>query len=630
MSYQVLARKWRPHNFHEMVGQTHVLRALINALDSGRLHHAYLFTGTRGVGKTTISRILTKCLNCEQGISSKPCGVCSTCKEIDEGRFIDLIEVDGASRTKVEDTRELLENIQYAPSRGRFKVYLIDEVHMLSSHSFNALLKTLEEPPPHVKFLLATTDPQKLPITILSRCLQFALKNIPVERIVEHLAHVLDTEKIYYEKEALWLLSRAAQGSMRDAMSLTDQAIAFSGERVNTADVRDMLGTLDQKQVYELLFALLEGDAKALLIIVNQLSEQSPDWLDVLGEILSVLHRIAIAQAFPGVIDDSLGDKQQILALAKDLPAEDVQFYYQVGLIGRRDLPLAPNAQQGFEMVLLRMLAFRPTKVPRGPITVLKETALSGSAEKKIRRKERQDSIIDKKLEIKTKLQQSIINVSENNSENLDEVIDKVKSKLVNKVLENELTPEKDLKKSISYELDQNIQDQLKNNRLESVDNKSSLDYLDSQLIEIESSKQDISTFRSTDVSETKLATEWISLFYQLGLSGITANIAANCTLIEKNEDSWCLLLDPAQQALYSDNQRKRINDAINNHIKHKIDLKVIIEPSSQETPALQEERLRAVKQSSAEQSIYDDPIIKQLKERFSASIDEKSIKPLK
>lgn len=376
MSYQVLARKWRPHNFHEMVGQTHVLRALINALDTGRLHHAYLFTGTRGVGKTTISRILTKCLNCEQGVSSTPCGVCSTCVEIDEGRFIDLIEVDGASRTKVEDTRELLENIQYAPTRGRFKVYLIDEVHMLSSHSFNALLKTLEEPPSHVKFLLATTDPQKLPVTILSRCLQFALKNIPADRIVEHLAHVLDVEKIPYEKEALWLLGRSAQGSMRDAMSLTDQAIAFGGEKVNTADVRDMLGTLDQNQVYELLFALLEGDAKQLLAIIKQLAEQSPDWLDVLAELLNVLHRIAIAQILPDAVDDSIGDKEQIIALAQALPAEDVQFYYQVGLVGRRDLPLATSSQQGFEMVLLRMLAFRPANAERAPITPLKKLKL--------------------------------------------------------------------------------------------------------------------------------------------------------------------------------------------------------------------------------------------------------------
>ncbi|MGL4318539.1 MAG: DNA polymerase III subunit gamma/tau [Pseudomonas sp.] len=373
MSYQVLARKWRPRSFREMVGQTHVLKALINALDSQRLHHAYLFTGTRGVGKTTIARIIAKCLNCETGISSTPCGQCSICREIDEGRFIDLIEVDAASRTKVEDTRELLENVQYAPSRGRYKVYLIDEVHMLSTHSFNALLKTLEEPPPHVKFLLATTDPQKLPVTILSRCLQFSLKNMPPERVVEHLTHVLTAESVPFEDDALWLLGRAADGSMRDAMSLTDQAIAFGEGKVLAADVRSMLGTLDHGQVYGVLHALLEGDARALLEAVRHLAEQGPDWGGVLAEMLNVMHRVAVAQALPDAVDNGQGDRERVLALAQALPAEDVQFYYQMGLIGRRDLPLAPDPRSGFEMVLLRMLAFRPADADGAPRSPLKE-----------------------------------------------------------------------------------------------------------------------------------------------------------------------------------------------------------------------------------------------------------------
>ncbi|MDY7561042.1 DNA polymerase III subunit gamma/tau [Pseudomonas sp. CCC3.2] len=371
MSYQVLARKWRPRSFREMVGQTHVLKALINALDSQRLHHAYLFTGTRGVGKTTIARIIAKCLNCETGITSTPCGTCSVCCEIDEGRFVDLIEIDAASRTKVEDTRELLESVQYAPSRGRFKVYLIDEVHMLSTSSFNALLKTLEEPPPYVKFILATTDPQKLPPTILSRCLQFALKNMTPERVVEHLTHVLGVENVPFEADALWLLGRAADGSMRDAMSLTDQAIAFGEGKVMAADVRAMLGTLDHGQVYDLLQALLDGDARAMLEAVRHLSEQGPDWNGVLSEILNVLHRVAIAQALPEAVDNGHGDRDRVLALAQALPAEDVQFYYQMGLIGRRDLPLAPDPRGGFEMVLLRMLAFRPadsSDAPRQPL----------------------------------------------------------------------------------------------------------------------------------------------------------------------------------------------------------------------------------------------------------------------
>jgi DNA polymerase-3 subunit gamma/tau len=371
MSYQVLARKWRPRSFREMVGQTHVLKALINALDSQRLHHAYLFTGTRGVGKTTIARIIAKCLNCETGITSTPCGTCSVCREIDEGRFVDLIEIDAASRTKVEDTRELLDNVQYAPSRGRFKVYLIDEVHMLSSHSFNALLKTLEEPPPYVKFILATTDPQKLPATILSRCLQFSLKNMTPERVVEHLTHVLGVEAVPFEDDALWLLGRAADGSMRDAMSLTDQAIAFGEGKVMAADVRAMLGTLDHGQVFDVLTALIDGDARSLLEAVRHLAEQGPDWNGVLSEILNVLHRVAIAQALPEGVDNGHGDRDRVLALAQALPSEDVQFYYQMGLIGRRDLPLAPDPRGGFEMVLLRMLAFRPadsSDAPRQPL----------------------------------------------------------------------------------------------------------------------------------------------------------------------------------------------------------------------------------------------------------------------
>lgn len=363
MSYQVLARKWRPRSFPEMVGQEHVLRALINALDNNRLHHAFLFTGTRGVGKTTVARILAKSLNCETGISSRPCGVCSACREIDEGRFVDLIEVDAASRTKVEDTRELLENVQYAPSRGRFKVYLIDEVHMLSNHSFNALLKTLEEPPPHVKFLLATTDPQKLPVTILSRCLQFNLKRMPPELIRSHLATILEKEGIAAEAPALAELARGADGSMRDALSLLDQAIAFGAGKVTTSEVREMLGTIDRDRVHALLGHLANGDGAALLGEVASLAEQSPDYAGVLAELISLLQRVALAQAVPGAIDDILGDRDELLALAQRISAEDVQLFYQIGLLGRRDLPLSPDARGGFEMVLLRMLAFRPAAV---------------------------------------------------------------------------------------------------------------------------------------------------------------------------------------------------------------------------------------------------------------------------
>lgn len=363
MSYQVLARKWRPRSFHTLVGQEHVLRALVNALDNDRLHHAYLFTGTRGVGKTTIARIFAKSLNCEKGVSSNPCGVCSACTEIDEGRFVDLIEVDAASRTKVDETRELLENVQYSPTRGRYKVYLIDEVHMFSNHSFNALLKTLEEPPPHVKFLLATTDPQKLPVTILSRCLQFNLKRLPLNLITDHLVDVLQREAIEAETPALVELARSADGSMRDALSLLDQAIAFGGGVVREADVRSMLGTIDRGQVYAIVRALAQQDGASLLTEVAQLAELAPDFASVLAELLSLLQRIAVAQTVPDAVDDSYGDRDTVMELAQLLSAEDVQLYYQIGLLGRRDLPLSPDARGGLEMVLLRMLAFRPQAV---------------------------------------------------------------------------------------------------------------------------------------------------------------------------------------------------------------------------------------------------------------------------
>jgi DNA polymerase-3 subunit gamma/tau len=363
MSYQVLARKWRPHSFAELVGQEHVVRALSNALDNNRLHHAYLFSGTRGVGKTTLARILAKSLNCEQGITATPCGECSACRTIDEGRFIDLLEVDAASRTKVEQTRELLENVPYAPVSGRFKVYLIDEVHMFSDSSFNALLKTLEEPPPHVKFLLATTDPQKLPVTVLSRCLQFNLKQLSIDLILGQLRHILEQEQVAFDVQALAILARAAAGSMRDGLSLLDQAIAFGAGKVVEADVRAMLGVIPHERFYELLASLAEGDGAAVLARVEDLSAHAPDYPAALQGLLLLLHRTALCQVLPEAIADSDADADQVRDLAARMSPEDAQLYYQIGLAGQADLPFAPDPRSGFEMVLLRMLAFRPVEV---------------------------------------------------------------------------------------------------------------------------------------------------------------------------------------------------------------------------------------------------------------------------
>ncbi|MGI0618093.1 DNA polymerase III subunit gamma/tau, partial [Pseudomonas aeruginosa] len=658
MSYQVLARKWRPRSFREMVGQTHVLKALINALDNQRLHHAYLFTGTRGVGKTTIARILAKCLNCETGVSSTPCGECSVCREIDEGRFVDLIEVDAASRTKVEDTRELLDNVQYSPTRGRYKVYLIDEVHMLSSHSFNALLKTLEEPPPHVKFLLATTDPQKLPVTILSRCLQFSLKNMPPERVVEHLTHVLGAENVPFEDDALWLLGRAADGSMRDAMSLTDQAIAFGEGKVLAADVRAMLGTLDHGQVYGVLQALLEGDARALLEAVRHLAEQGPDWGGVLAEILNVLHRVAIAQALPEAIDNGQGDRERVLALAQALPAEDVQFYYQMGLIGRRDLPLAPDPRSGFEMVLLRMLAFRPADADGAPRTPLKDLGISkattdpanspvaGAASPAPVAAVAPAPVGAAPVEapaappaapsappaaVEARVAEAVVEEPAAAAEVVDLPWEEpapslaaepepepeplaVEAPSIPPAVEVEAVVETVLEAlPAALPVAPDEQDEQDDEPPPADDyyevDMDTLAYLDA------APEPDVVVVEEplpAAKPATGLAAEWLELFPRLGLGGLTASIGANCTLVAADGDHWHLHLDPGQSALFNATQQRRLNDALNQHLGRTLKLEVTLQKPEQETPAQAAARRRA-----AEASIDDAPLVRQLREQF-------------
>ncbi|MFU5082147.1 DNA polymerase III subunit gamma/tau [Pseudomonas aeruginosa] len=675
MSYQVLARKWRPRSFREMVGQTHVLKALINALDNQRLHHAYLFTGTRGVGKTTIARILAKCLNCETGVSSTPCGECSVCREIDEGRFVDLIEVDAASRTKVEDTRELLDNVQYSPTRGRYKVYLIDEVHMLSSHSFNALLKTLEEPPPHVKFLLATTDPQKLPVTILSRCLQFSLKNMPPERVVEHLTHVLGAENVPFEDDALWLLGRAADGSMRDAMSLTDQAIAFGEGKVLAADVRAMLGTLDHGQVYGVLQALLEGDARALLEAVRHLAEQGPDWGGVLAEILNVLHRVAIAQALPEAIDNGQGDRERVLALAQALPAEDVQFYYQMGLIGRRDLPLAPDPRSGFEMVLLRMLAFRPADADGAPRTPLKDLGISkattdpanspvaGAASPAPVAAVAPAPVVAAPVEapaappaapsappaaIEARVTEAVVEEPAAAAEVVDLPWEEPAPSLA---AEPEPEPEPlaveapSIPPAVAVEaVVETVLEALPAALPVAPDEQDEQD--DEPPPADDYYEVDMDTLAYLDAAPepdvvvveeplpaakpaTGLAAEWLELFPRLGLGGLTASIGANCTLVAADGDHWHLHLDPGQSALFNATQQRRLNDALNQHLGRTLKLEVTLQKPEQETPAQAAARRRAERQRAAEASIDADPLVRQLREQFAAVVRDGTIEPL-
>ncbi|AQZ96369.1 DNA polymerase III subunit gamma/tau [Halopseudomonas phragmitis] len=646
MSYQVLARKWRPRLFREMVGQTHVLQALINALDHNRLHHAYLFTGTRGVGKTTIARILAKCLNCEVGVSSEPCGQCAACREIDEGRFVDLIEVDAASRTKVEDTRELLDNVQYAPTRGRFKVYLIDEVHMLSSHSFNALLKTLEEPPEHVKFLLATTDPQKLPVTILSRCLQFSLKNMPPERVVEHLRHVLGEENVPHDDESLWLLGRAADGSMRDALSLTDQAIAFGNGTLRVAEVRNMLGTIDHGQVFGLLEALAAHDARALLVAVAELAEQGADFAGVLAELISTLQRLAIAQVLPEAADNSQGDRERVLDLAGRISAEDVQLFYQLALHGRRDLPLAPDPRGGFEMALLRMLAFRPGTQADGPAAP--PTPLTGKSPGSSQPK------ADPQTTGPAAVAAPVVSSSLPPAEPVAPAPAPAPSMPASperQVSEPQPQAEPPLPVNVTRPLNPStpvkppVEDSppewLEAPPLEDGPDGAEQDeddvdvsqYLGDWQPEAESVAQPSQEPEADEVSDlpvaSGIAAEWLEMFPSLGLSGLTQSIAAHCQLISREATVWRLHLDPGHSALYNENHRQRLQQALSEHVGETVTLDVQIQAPDQETPAVAAARRKVARQKEAEASIQADPLVQALIRDFSARICDDSIRPI-
>lgn len=645
MSYQVLARKWRPATFTEMVGQEHVLKALVNALDSGRLHHAYLFTGTRGVGKTSIARLFAKALNCQQGVSSTPCGECSACRAIAEGRFVDLIEVDAASRTKVEDTRELLENVQYAPTQGRFKVYLIDEVHMLSSHSFNALLKTLEEPPPHIKFLLATTDPQKLPVTILSRCLQFNLKNMSAERVVEHLKTVLEAEQVAFEESALWLLGRAAHGSMRDAMSLTDQSISFGNGSINETDVRAMLGSVDYQQVLQLLAFLANGNAQAVMEQVAAMAEFGVDFDDILAELISSLHRIAIAQMLPDSVDNSLGDREQILALAKLLRAEDVQLFYQIALNGRKDLPLVPVPREGLEMTLLRMLAFRPVgpgeqviAEPAGEKSVVAADTASAQAAESSPRTEAVEPANEPSA-----AQPPVEPV---------EVPAATESEPV--AVQPELpTPAAEDTHYDSYETAIEAPPPV-------VDDAPPWQELDTQAAaspppvavepppvptspppkkppapeqvaaEAAGENNAIPELKGPQLSLAELDSQsWILLIDAIGISGMTYNIAANMTVSAVSGDRVNFVLPDDQMHLVNDVHCQRIADGFERYFGQSVTLEVQPGFIDTETPAQYQARRQQERQAEALATIQADENVQQLIERYGARIEQQTVKAL-
>ena len=662
MSYQVLARKWRPRIFREMVGQEHVLQALINALDHNRLHHAYLFTGTRGVGKTTIARILAKCLNCEAGVSSEPCGTCSACREIAEGRFVDLIEVDAASRTKVEDTRELLENVQYAPSRGRYKVYLIDEVHMLSNSSFNALLKTLEEPPPHVKFLLATTDPQKLPMTILSRCLQFNLKNMTPERIVNHLKFVLEQEVIPFEESALWLLGRAADGSMRDALSLTDQSISYGSGKITQAEVAAMLGTLDQAAVYEIVNALASLDGKAILGAVQNMAEQAPDYVNALAEMLSVLHRIAIAQALPEAVDNSHGDRERIMQLAQQLPAEDVQLFYQTALLGRRDLPLAPDARAGFEMVLLRMLAFKPQGVMDVPTQALPQ---SHSRPAQVHAPQAQiappvvapvvsspQPVAAPQVQVAPQAVPVSTPVAQAPVAPVAPVVTPTAAPAAQPTAPAVQTPppfdgpydnapEMTGDEYDEYAAAPAYLDAGDYSPAPEVPEPKKSEAPETQASVIAEAKPEIppaaiiADARYIPQSVRKVSYEqaspqdWPEIYVGLGVTGILQSTIANCQLVARNGNEFQFLVDDNNSTLYDPSQQQRLSDLLSNYFIERVHAKIKIGKITAETPALLAKRHQQERYDKAVVAIKTDPIVLQLIEHFGATLREDTIQAI-
>lgn len=585
MSYQVLARKWRPGSFSELAGQEHVQRALINALDNDRLHHAFLFTGTRGVGKTTIARILAKSLNCEKGVSANPCGECSACTEINEGRFIDLIEVDAASKTKVEDTRELLENVQYAPTRGRYKVYLIDEVHMLSAHSFNALLKTLEEPPPHVKFLLATTDPQKLPVTILSRCLQFNLKRLPVELITEHLSKILNSEKIAFEESALALIADAADGSMRDALSLLDQAIAYGNGELKESEVRAMLGTFDRSMVFDLLTSLADKDSQSLLQHIEAIGEYSADFDGALSEVLTLLHQVALAQIAPDSINIQIPDADKIKQLSEKLNPEDTQLFYQIGLMGRRDMPFAPNPKLGFEMTLLRMLAFYPHQVSSGESIQVSAPANPTTSS------------------VKTATTPQPVQNSATTPTS-DQATKKQHLDAISKTLGTASTKKK---------LNRNPEPAVKTDPAP-----------------IPQSQSAVAPKQTAELSLPKDDNDWETFVENLPINGVTLQLARNCALSNSTEALLELNIAELHQQFTSKQREQALQAAINTALNKSISVRInIVKGEISNTPAMRDLIRKSDRQKAAEESIYNDGNIKSITDAFDGKVLPKSIEPI-
>lgn len=623
MSYQVLARKWRPQSFEALVGQSHVLKALSNALSQGRLHHAYLLTGTRGVGKTTIARILARCLNCDEGVSASPCGVCASCLEINEGRSVDLIEVDAASRTKVEDTRELLDNVQYAPTQSRYKIYLIDEVHMLSNHSFNALLKTLEEPPPHVVFLFATTHPQKLPPTVLSRCLQFHLKNLTADLIVEHLKTVFDAESVDYDDEGLWAIARAGQGSMRDALSLSDQAIAFGGGTVTGLGVHEMLGTIDQEVLTQLLAAVVINDAAQALTIIAEYAQKSPDFLGLVDELLRLIHRIVIEQAVPGAGSEGQANRQFIQQYATLITPENLQLYYQSLLVGKRDLSLAPDSVTGMEMIIMRLFAFQlaPLDSTDQDMTDSVDPIRTDSQKKKpiadnFEAKRSHDVQVDNPITVDTRAQSPI-----------NELMAQIQSK------DGCLT---------------DSTDQAQGHQPSNIEFASTLaEQADDNAARMPSPSVDFSdvpadTARSPDV-ETLTPATWCQIFSAIPLSGVVRTVASYCVPInllvadEQQKVTIEFALDESNATLFNPDHNERLAQGLSIYFSRPVDVTVTLVGDwstlklneNDEAPAEYRARMQSEAQGEALDSLKKDQNVEMIMAAFDAEMDIDSIKLL-
>ncbi len=606
MSYEALARRWRPRRFEDMLGQQHVLRALSNALDHDRLHHAYLFTGTRGVGKTTIARIFAKSLNCEKGVSSTPCDECSACKQVDEGRFLDLIEVDAASRTGVDDTRELLDNVAYAPSSGRYKVYLIDEVHMFSKSSFNALLKTLEEPPPHVKFLLATTDPQKLPITVLSRCLQFNLKEMPDQLLRPYLATLLDNEKVKYDELAVAHVAQAADGSVRDALSLLDQAIAYGQGEIKSAEVEAMLGRFSPSRLYDILDTIIADKPDQAFKQVDELAAYVPDYSYVLGELLSLLHQIATVQTIGNIQEGSVHDESRLTAFAKDIAPQDVQLWYQIGLTGRRDMPYAPNQRQALEMILIRMLAFKP----------FAEASVAQPA-------------------------QAAVQTSPGSAAN---AVTAAPANPVTRQSAPRQTPQAAAPATAANVTTQAINTKAATTKAATTEaqGKQAPARVSTDHVKKDRSSKDEAS--KAQASKDKVAPQpqlppaqlkwkpgqWSQILAEVGISGMPLQLGRNCILHSAKNDQLHLHLDPEYDSLGSPRSKARLQEKLSLYAQGEVQLKVSIPADRpQGTPAMLEKLAEQEKLNEARSAIEEDPVVAEIVAKFDAEVSTGSIRPL-